>query len=131
MGNGRFFYLNDRTVEIECNFPSNNRLISNIVWVRKAFHSRDYYPRVREFTNYNYDFGSGDRRRYEVKSLGPNTSTLIIRDYQSHLDDGIYRCFATRRNPYGSGTETVYIETEVQNQSQNGIYSGCGGRCNG
>ena len=116
MGNGRFFSRDyDRTVEIECNFPSNNRLISNIIWVRKAFHSHDYYPRVREFSNYNFDFDSGNqRRRYEVKNLGPNSSILIIRDYQSHLDDGIYRCFATRSNPYGSGTETVYIQTEVR-----------------
>ena len=66
----------------------------------------DYYPRYRDFSSnyYDYNGGSNGQRRYEVQSLGPNSSSLVIRDYQSGLDDGIYRCFATRRNSFGSGT---------------------------
>jgi len=48
----------------------------------------------------------------------------VIRDYQSGLDDGIYRCFATRRNSFGSGTETVYVETEVNDRQENGYFNG-------
>ena len=40
-----------------------------------------------------------------------------------------------RSKPYGIGTETVYVETEVNNRlnnNNNGVYrGGCGGRCNG
>ena len=48
--------------------------------------------------NKSFFLGSliGNQQRYEVKTLGPNSSALIIRDYQSNRDDGIYRCFATR-----------------------------------
>ena len=50
------------------------------------------------YFNKNFFLGSliGNQQRYEVKTLGPNSSALIIRDYQSDRDDGIYRCFATR-----------------------------------
>ena len=52
VGNGRFYsrgrasISGRRTIEVECNFPSNMQLVSNIVWVRKAFQNRDYYPRL-------------------------------------------------------------------------------------
>ena len=65
----------------------------------------DYYIRYRDFSsNYYNGVSARDQRRYEVQSLGPNSSSLVIRDYQSGLDDGIYRCFATRRNSFGIGT---------------------------
>ena len=50
------------------------------------------------YFNKSFFLGSliGNQQRYEVKTLGPNSSALIIRDYQSDRDDGIYRCFATR-----------------------------------
>ena len=50
------------------------------------------------YFNKSFFLGSliGNQQRYEVKTLGPNSSALIIRDYQSNRDDGIYRCFATR-----------------------------------
>ena len=40
----------------------------------------------------------------------------------------------TRSKPFGIGSETVYVETEVNNRLNNGVYrGGCGrgGRCNG
>ena len=60
VGNGRFYSRDyDRTVEIECNFPSNTggRILSNISWYRKSFNNQDYYPRVRGFSGQSYSTG--------------------------------------------------------------------------
>lgn len=50
--------------------------------------------------------------KYEIRSIDPNCSVLIVRDFNPLIDDGVYRCFATR-NGYG-GSDTVYVETEVK-----------------
>ena len=106
VGKGRF-YQRGRDVYIECDFPSVHRLVSNIVWYRKLFHEHPRYDR---------DF---DRRRYIVQSVDDYTSRLIIRDYNS-LDDGLYRCLATRVNGdtyLSKGKETVFMEVDVYKKS--------------
>lgn len=121
VGNGRF-YLRGRNLEVECEFPANNRLVSNIVWYRRSGRNRRHHS------------GNGlSRDRVEVRSLGRNGSLLIIRDYRSYEDDGVYRCFATRerKNPhynyeYKEGKETIYVETEVYPRTNYGGGGNCG-----
>ncbi len=142
VGSGKFYSRDyDRTVEIECEFPSNNLLTSSIVWFKKSFTSQDYYPHYKGF----YD--SSASQKYQVKQLGPNHSVLIIRDFDNAQDNGVYRCFATRATAFGNHRETIFIETEVFNPlssfggsgfisggSGGGVinaHNGCRGLCSG
>ena len=47
----------------------------------------------------------------------------------SYEDDGIYRCFATRRSSFYQ-RQTVYVETDVSYQNNIG-FGGCGGNIGG
>ena len=120
VGTGRFYPRDyGRTIEVECIFPSGSTLISSIKWFRKSFgrsrrRNRGYYP------------GRSSNDKYQIQSMGPNGSTLTIRDYNSFEDDGVYRCFAMRSSRYGSGRpESVYVETDVTYRG--GYQGGCGG----
>ena len=103
VGKGRYL-KKGRDVYIECDFPSYDRLLSNIVWYRKTRWSKSGYQRCNHGEN-----------RFLIESLGDNRSRLIIFDYDPYIDDGIYRCFATRliRDTYGRGKESVYVEVDV------------------
>ena len=62
-------------------------------------------------------------------------STTINKVDSSKLKNSKFTPSTTRSKPYGIGTETVYVETEVNNRlnnNNNGVYrGGCGGLCNG
>lgn len=102
VGKGRY-YRRGRDLVIECEFPRYDRLISNVVWYRKAY--KGYY----------HGKDTLDRHRIRVDNIGRHGSRLVIYDYRSRDDDGIYRCFATRHKygPYSPAKETVYMEIEV------------------
>ena len=57
----------------------------------------------------------------------PLPSFFLLKLYliSSYEDDGIYRCFATRRSSFYQ-RQTVYVETEVSYQNNVG-FGGCGG----
>lgn len=106
VGKGRY-YRRGRDLVVECEFPRYDRLISNVVWYRKAYKGYYYDPDTRTL----------DPHRIRVDNIGHHGSRLVIYDYRSKDDDGVYRCFATRQK-YGAyssspAKETVYMEIEV------------------
>ena len=139
VGTGKF-YARDygRTVEVECRFPSHGRLLSPIKWLRSSSSNRHSPASTLHFPQ----SGFSSNRKYDVRSLGPNASVLIIRDYNRYEDDGVYRCFSLRQrsSTYGGGggqTERVFVQTDVHysfsgssgGSGGGGILSTCGGYC--
>ena len=53
--------------------------------------------------------------KYEIRDVDPNCSILTVRDFNPLIDEGVYRCFATRQG--NGGPKTVYVETEVKYQA--------------
>ncbi len=48
-----------------------------------------------------------------IENFGPNGSRMVIRNFRAGIDDGVYRCFATRRNYYNGREETIYVQVRV------------------
>jgi len=127
VGQGSLRYINGRRdVEMTCEFPRGNHIVSNIVWERVK--DRNYYGRSRSLRDW---FGW----RMEVERLGDYGSVLIIRDYEER-DAGVYRCVGTRtydqyRSSYRRGydrTETVYMEVQFYPTDYDSYSSAFSGR---
>ena len=117
VGKGRFYRrVGSRDMVIECSFPRDTLLTSDVVWYRRSF---------RKDRNYQDDFRYHQLNRYryviETDALRVPGSRLVVRDYRPQEDDGVYRCFANRRSsgkyygssPHDFSTETVYMEIDV------------------
>ena len=54
-----------------------------------------------------------------MDSIGAHGSRLIVKDYRSSVDNGVYRCFTTRYDgdSYAIGdTETIFMEIDVDSK---------------
>merc|ERR1712111_60345 len=67
-------------------------LISNVIWER----ADRGYNNFRSYRSYRSDSLDHLRGRMSVRRLGDYGSILTIRDFDSSLDGGVYRCVATR-----------------------------------
>merc|ERR1719245_1498138 len=121
LGRGTYRILsNGRDVEMTCEFPGGSHLISNVIWER----SDRGYNNYRSYRSYRSDSLDHLRGRMSVRRYGDYGSILTIRDFDSSLDAGVYRCVATRSyrgyNSYSGRRETVYMEVDFNPRYNNG-----------
>ena len=123
VGKGRF-YRRGRDLVVECEFPRQDRLVSSVVWYRKAA------VQSSEYGGGSSSFDYPDRRRLRVDNIGRHGSRLVLRDYDALSDDGVYRCFTTRSRDHGltdsyghAAKETVFMEIDVYSHARKNNYN--------
>ncbi|XP_050534287.1 uncharacterized protein LOC126901674 [Daktulosphaira vitifoliae] len=100
MGSGWYKLVPPTGAEINCEFPTTVRVISNIVWERVDPGKADKEFALRRL---------GEVQTYDMH-LRPKGSTLHLHDV-TPLDRGLYRCMVSSMDKLTGETLTIFQDT--------------------